>query len=104
MECAKTETLRVCVMQTSLLAPFIADFLSRRTYGADGEGGEETREGGEETREGFDPSEIPPADVPEFAVGDEEDGDSEDSKTKRSPSYGNLDEERNVWGSPGGQR
>jgi hypothetical protein len=97
MECATTETLRVCVMQTSLLAPFIADFLTRRTYGADGEGGEETREG-------FDPSEIPPADVPEFAVGDEEDGDSEDSKTKRSPSYGNLDEERNVWGSPGGQR
>ena len=67
------------------------DVIARKTYRADGEG---------EDIEGSESNEIPPADM-EFAVGEVEDRE-EDSEARRSPSYGNLAEERNVWDSSDG--
>ena len=75
-----------------------------RTHDASGEAV------GEQIREGFDVRELPAAEAPEFAVGEDEDEDDdkdeeeeeESGVSRRKPQYGSLNEEREVWDSPGG--
>lgn len=66
-----------------------------RTYGDD-----EVSEG-EEIREGFEPADVPSTEPPEFAVGDDEEDFEETDRKNKQPEYGSLNEERNIWDSPG---
>ena len=67
-----------------------------RTYDPHGEAA------GEQMRQGFDVRELPAAEPPEFAVAEGEDeGDEEPGASSRKPQYGSLNEEREVWDSPG---
>lgn len=115
MESGRAETLCVSISQRSYSKRIAANQsgLSRKTY--EDEGHAET------VRQGFEPTAGPTLEVSDFTIGndDEDSGDAETSThdesdearqwkegnnpqaspTPKSPTYGDLHEEQQVWGA-----
>jgi len=97
MERGRTEAFCVSCRR-STFCHLLADHLDHsRTYSFEG-----TNEG-EGIRSGFDPHQMP-ADTSAFAVEEEDEADAgEGLITPPAKQFGATDDDRNVWGSPGGR-